>query len=292
MVYLNPRPDESSIGRFYPEDYAPYQPPSQRPRGWMRRVRNALERLVWSHEYGDPPQLDGLGQRLLARLVGPFFRPSRDSMTAIPFHGAGRLLEFGCGSGWFAYRMQQRGFHVTGLDASAFAAAQVTRHFGIPVHVGTLPHRDIADASFDLITMGAVLEHVHWPRAVFAAAAKALRRDGLLVVSVPNIASWGFRYFGRHWWPLELPRHLLHFTPATLTRLARDHGFDVLELRMPARTSWMTHSVNTACRDPQFVQKRRLVRLAQHRFVRRVLTRWTVQAGQGDCLMMIARRAA
>src|SRR5262249_781428 len=57
MSYLNPRPNEASIGRFYPEDYEPYQPPKRRRSGWWPRLRE--------------------------KLLGP----DRDSMTALPFYG-------------------------------------------------------------------------------------------------------------------------------------------------------------------------------------------------------------
>ena len=43
------------------------------------------------------------------------------------------------------------------------------------------------------------------------AAAEALHPGGYLVVSVPNLASWGFRTFREDWWGLQLPHHLLAF---------------------------------------------------------------------------------
>ena len=43
-----------------------------------------------------------------------------------------------------------------------------------------------------------------------------LAPDGLLIVGVPNAGGLGASLFGRAWSGLELPRHLSHFTPATL----------------------------------------------------------------------------
>jgi 2-polyprenyl-3-methyl-5-hydroxy-6-metoxy-1,4-benzoquinol methylase len=291
MHYLNPRPDEASIGRFYPADYEPYQPPQKSFTSWRARLRRYLKRISMAHLYGDPPRLKHWYQRALAAAAAPWFRPSRDSLTALPYHGRGRLLDFGCGSGWYLHRMRERGWDVTGIDFSEHAAGGVRQHFGLPVLVGSLPHPEVAPESFDVITMGCVLEHVHDPHRVVGAAAEALRPGGLLVISVPNIDSWGFRYFGEDWWSLELPRHLLHFTPPTLRRLVESHGLEVQEQRMMARGSWMRRSLEiTRRREDQPVGRRLLGRLGRWRVVSSSLTRWTVCTRQSDCIMVIARR--
>lgn len=287
MGYLNPRPTVACIGQFYPADYECYAVPQPKPRlGSARRER--LERLVLAHGYGYPPRPGFLG-RMAARLASPFFGPDRDSFTAIPFAGDGKLLDYGCGSGWYAHRMRQRGWDVTGLDFSPHAAARVRDHFKIPVHVGTLPHPDVHAESFDAITMGAVLEHVHDPHPVIGAAAEALRPGGLLVVCVPNLASWQHRYFGADCWSLELPRHLLHFTPETLRRLVEGHGLEVSELRIVGRTSWMRRSLSAARRHGD---RRWLTRLCGLPGVAGMVTRWTARTGRADSMTLLARKPA
>lgn len=270
MGYLNPRPDEASIGRFYPENYEPYQPP--------KTARNS----PWS--------------RLRERLLGP----DRDSMTALPLHGKRRLLDYGCGSGWFGHRMRERGWQVTGMDMSAYAVESARNHFKLTVIHGTLPHADIGPESFDVVTLGAVLEHLHWPHRVIGAAVRALTPGGYLVLSVPNVASWGFRFFGSDWFPLELPRHLLHFTPQTLQRLVQMHGLEVTDLRMLGRTNWMRRSLanrhERRCREKnkpnQPARRNYLAAIGRVRMMQSWLTRWTVWTGQADCLLLVARRPA
>lgn len=260
MVYLNPRPAAESIAQFYPDDYACYQAPLRRGwRAWMKKQRARLGR--------------------------------GESLTGLPMHGAGQLLDFGCGSGWFAHRMQERGWNVTAMDFSPHAARRVREAFGLSVLVGTLPHAEIQPASFDMITMGQVLEHVYDPRAIIAAAARALKPGGRLVISVPNLASWGFRTFGAQWWPLDLPRHLLHFTPVTLQRLVEIEGLQVQELRFVPRTSWMEHTLS-AVRNAGNPQRgvALLAAAGRIRLFRSLLTRWTVSRGQGDCMLLTAAR--
>jgi len=291
MAYLNPRPNETTIGHFYADEYECYQPPARTHEGPWARLRRGLERLALARTYGYPPPLTRPHQQILAALATPLLGRARNSLTAVPFVGAGKMLDFGCGSGWYAQRMREQGWDVTGMDFSEHAAREVTRRYGIPVHVGSLPHPAVAPESFDLITMGCVLEHVHQPHELIREAARALRPGGLLVIVVPNMDSWGFRFFKEDWWPLELPRHLLHFTPETLRRLVESHRLEVAELRMLARGGWMRRSLAISRRNPHGPLVRRLLgRLGTLRVVSSLFTRYSVWTNQADGILLMARR--
>jgi SAM-dependent methyltransferase len=80
------------------------------------------------------------------------------------------------------------------------------------------------EAGFDLILMFHVLEHLDDPAAALRACAERLRPGGRLVIAVPNYASWQSRYARDRWFHLDVPRHLFHFTPASLARLLREAG--------------------------------------------------------------------
>src|SRR5262249_34256030 len=134
----------------------------------------------------------------------------------LPWHGNGRLLDFGCGGGSFLERMHKQGWSRVGLDTSEAAVRSIRSELGLAAPVGTLPHPELAPESFDVITMWHALEHVHAPLDVLREAHRLLAPGGRLLVAVPNIASWPFRWFGRDWFGLDLPRHLTHFEPETL----------------------------------------------------------------------------
>jgi SAM-dependent methyltransferase len=71
------------------------------------------------------------------------------------------------------------------------------------------------------------LEHLRDPAGAIAAAHALLTPGGLLIVAVPNRASWQARVLGRRWLALDLPRHLVHIAaPALLDGLHRA-GFEV-----------------------------------------------------------------
>jgi SAM-dependent methyltransferase len=99
------------------------------------------------------------------------------------------------------------------------------------VHTGTLASCSLPAASYDVITLWDVFEHLHDPEATLTEAARLLRPAGLLVMSTPNLASWDRRLFGKYWIGYELPRHLYLFDRWNVTPLLARQGFDLLEVR-------------------------------------------------------------
>ena len=59
-----------------------------------------------------------------------------------------------------------------------------------------------------------------------------LAPGGLLIIEVPNAGGLGGAIFGKAWSGLELPRHLSHFSPATLERAVEQAG---------GRVKWCWH---------------------------------------------------
>jgi SAM-dependent methyltransferase len=203
LCYTNPRPDLGSINQFYPADYQCHQ-------GKVASCKPA--------PYG----------ARLARLL--------------PIRGLARLLDFGCGAGDFLARMHALGWNVTGLDMVEVAVARVRDQHGLPAHVGTLPNPLWTDACFEAITMWQSLEHVHQPLDVLHAAYRLLTSGGKLIVTTPNFAGLGSRWFGSDWYGLDVPRHLTHFTPETLRMMLGRAGFEGIEIRQQRHNSWIRHS--------------------------------------------------
>jgi len=69
------------------------------------------------------------------------------------------------------------------------------------------------------------------------------------VIEVPNAGGLGARIFGRAWSGLELPRHLSHFTPATLERTAAQAGGRVVWCWHQAKPRYYLWSLGYWLRD-------------------------------------------
>jgi 2-polyprenyl-3-methyl-5-hydroxy-6-metoxy-1,4-benzoquinol methylase len=137
----------------------------------------------------------------------------------------GRLLDIGCGMGYFLLACRRSGYDVEGMDISADSAAYVQDELKIPVAVGTIDGVEYASESFDVITMWHFLEHAREPDKYIEKARQWLKQDGILVVDVPNYMGTDARKMWDHWTGWSLPYHFYHFTPETLQQLLVKQGF-------------------------------------------------------------------
>jgi 2-polyprenyl-3-methyl-5-hydroxy-6-metoxy-1,4-benzoquinol methylase len=257
LHYTNPRPDARTIRRFYPTDYRPHRRP--------RKLREA----------GRPS--------VVARWTGRAC-PERDG--TLPWQGQGRLLDFGCGGGGYLKRMADHGWEVTGLDNAVGAVRAVQEELGLRALAGTLPHPRLPPASFDVVTMWHSLEHVHRPLATLREAWQVLVPGGRLVVACPNRASWAARAFGPDWFALDLPRHLTHFDPATLTHMLTAAGFAVTDVRLIRHSDWLRSSAKLAATRGGPLWQRPLTRKP----VAKLAAGLTFAAGASDCMVAVAER--
>ncbi len=143
--------------------------------------------------------------------------------------------------------MADLGWQVTGLDMAEHVVRTVRDELGCDAVAGTLPHPSLAPASFDVVTMWQSLEHVHQPLAILREALRVLVPGGTAVIAVPNFAGFSARWFGPHWFGLDLPRHLTHFTPTTLTDMLQAAGFRVKSVRGLVHADWLRSSARRAC---------------------------------------------
>lgn len=104
-----------------------------------------------------------------------------------------RVLEVGCGLGFFGRRLQKE-FTYVGFDISidALTYARVLNHLSTSVsgEAGALPFRD---HSFDALVAFDLVEHLMDPLLFFGEAWRVLKPDGIVVVTTPNISSLGNR---------------------------------------------------------------------------------------------------
>jgi SAM-dependent methyltransferase len=239
LHYTNPRPTLATLGRYYPSNYSPYQSEEKPAAGEGGTIQN----LVLRDAFGAPAVRPSAGGRAMAKLIR-LVRPPESFGFGVSYRGRGRLLDFGCGSGKFLRRMHALGWNVTGIDFSEEVRA-VTASGLRAVH-GTLPHPQLGPGSFDVVTLRHALEHVPDPRATLRDAWNLLDGGGLLLVAVPNYEAWEIARLGEAAMGLDLPRHLTHFTPATLAAMMRGQGLTEVRLRQKSRASWIRKAAKRA----------------------------------------------
>jgi 2-polyprenyl-3-methyl-5-hydroxy-6-metoxy-1,4-benzoquinol methylase len=151
-----------------------------------------------------------------------FFRKTKKS---------GKLLDIGCGMGYFLHASRLAGYDVEGMDISSDSAAYVKNTLGIRVTVGIVDDIDYPPESFDIVTMWHFLEHAREPVKYLQKAWRWLKPDGILVVDVPNYQGTDAKKMWENWAGWSLPYHFYHFTPDTQKRLLAKHGFHTVRAK-------------------------------------------------------------
>lgn len=194
LLFTNPRPDESSISRYYQsETYISHSDKSN-------SITDVLYKLVRNIT---------LQQKL--KLVNSISKK-------------GKLLDYGCGTGYFLKTCRKNGWDTFGVEPETSARSQALQQTDGQIfpNLATLE-----ELGFDVITLWHVLEHVHPLHEVLSQLVSLLDENSKLVIAVPNPKSYDAQKYGVHWAAYDLPRHLYHFNRENVTHLARNHGMKV-----------------------------------------------------------------
>jgi SAM-dependent methyltransferase len=169
--------------------------------------------------------------------VPPFVlgRLERTVASLEQYRRLNRWLDVGCGAGTLLRALANRGWHAVGTEVAP-AAVNAARGLGFEVHLGETGKLDLPPASFDVISLIEVLEHVPDPDWLLAAAARLMRPWGALYLTTPNGRSLTARLLGTRWTVISPPEHLQLFSVKGLHAALARSGFLV-------RRTW-THGLN------------------------------------------------
>jgi 2-polyprenyl-6-hydroxyphenyl methylase/3-demethylubiquinone-9 3-methyltransferase len=148
-----------------------------------------------------------------------------------------RVLDVGCGEGWFCDAFAAAGFVAVGVDVAPEAIRRArARYPSLEFALCGETSMPFADGSFGAAWLGEVLEHVRDGIGLLAEVARVVGPGGLLLASTPDHGVWrrlalglSRRAFERHFEPRA--DHLRFFTRRTLAALLDAGGFDHVELR-------------------------------------------------------------
>lgn len=137
----------------------------------------------------------------------------------------GSILDIGAGTGMFLSEFKDRGWIVDGVELESHAVSYAKKQYKITLRHGDFFQFKFQKKVYDCVTLNGVLEHLHDPLSTLTAIRPLLKRDGLLVLSIPNVSGIGRTIFGKNWFPWQPPRHLYHFSPITIREMLKNAGY-------------------------------------------------------------------
>ncbi len=141
-----------------------------------------------------------------------------------------RVLEIGCGRGVLLEALSHLGHECHGTERSNLAATRAQRIVEIKIYTDPFEQYELPENYFDVVILWHVLEHLENPVLTLTHVSNLLRPRGVLIIEVPNLSSLQARLTGKHWFHLDIQRHLYHFTAKGLTTLLENCGFQIMKM--------------------------------------------------------------
>lgn len=198
LLFTEPRPSKEKIGEYYKsEEYYSHQ---ENKHGFIPKIYEKVKSVNLKKKY----------------------RISTKGMKT------GKVLDIGCGVGDFLHTMEQKGWECTGVepskDAKNIARKRIKGKLFAPEEVIKMQ-----EASFDLITMWHVLEHVDDLKWELEQLTRLIKPDGRIVIAVPNYKSYDAQFYKELWAAYDVPRHLNHFNQKTLANIFKTKGLNLVQ---------------------------------------------------------------
>lgn len=146
-----------------------------------------------------------------------------------PYRKTNRLIDVGCGIGYFLEVAKRRGWEVYGTEYTE-EAVSICEGKGASMQLGPLNTANYEAESFDIICSFEVIEHINNPLLELASFNKILRKGGLVYCTTPNFNAVERYQLGADWNVLTYPEHLSYYTPKTLKRVFKEAGFSTKKM--------------------------------------------------------------
>ncbi|MDO8658649.1 MAG: class I SAM-dependent methyltransferase [Candidatus Levybacteria bacterium] len=147
------------------------------------------------------------------------------------FKKSGDVLDVGCSSGILMEILNKKGFNVWGIEPNSQAHTAAKKKFGDKIFYGILENfLEYNKKQFDVVIYNHVLEHIDDINKEFRLIKRTLKKNGILIIGLPNTSSVIF-YLRQMFWELLRPNeHVWHFSEKYLTKYLNNNNYEILNM--------------------------------------------------------------
>ena len=201
LLFTNPCPTPDKIGDYYKsEDYLSH---NEEKKSFFAKIYNSVKKINIRNKYN----------------IAVNHQQSDVS-----------ILDIGCGVGDFLLYAKENGCNITGIEPSEDARKVAEKKLNSKI-LSPEELENIPDESFDIITMWHVLEHVADLKTEIYHLQRILKKDGRLILALPNYKSYDAEYYKDKWAAYDVPRHLNHFSQTSIKNIFNKTKLQLIDIK-------------------------------------------------------------
>jgi SAM-dependent methyltransferase len=197
FVFINPRPAENELSKYYESpDYISHT-------ATKKGLINYLYLKIRNHTL-------------------------KRKFTLVNKNVTGKsIMDIGCASGELLNEFKNKGWSTLGIEPNENARKSAVENYGLMIEEEAHLNK-IENESFDVISMWHVLEHVSNLQERMNQLSRIIKKDGIIVIALPNRKSFDAVFYEKFWAAYDVPRHLYHFSPENVELLFSRFGFKLI----------------------------------------------------------------
>jgi len=283
LHFTNPRPNLKNIGKYYPKSYS-YHSSTSLFKAFLYRAASYVSNnnfLAWFFSF-----VPGISDKLIE-----FIKPQIPDPVRLYYRNGGKgvMLDIGCGAGFTA--------NFWGSSGSIISYQSIAKTAGIEINLnarqalirrGIKVYDDISRVPFSnkfgVIRMNWSLEHVHSPSRYFQFIKNHLKKDGQVIITVPNYKGLLYKLAPN---AVELPIHLYHFRSVDIENYASRFGFKIVAFKSFSYPSMFIFASKIGMFPSDFFKK---FRMRDARNFQSLLNRFDLNGFGNDMLIILTHQ--
>ncbi len=207
-----------NMSQYYPSDYYSFNLSSESENVVKRAVRRQRDYYALFNR--------GFIGGFVYRRFPSGAQQSRSLYRVSSLGKDSRILDVGCGNGYFLRVLRDFGFkHLVGIDPYVRKGADYGDHVKI---LKKLIHQ--LSGKYDLIMFHHSFEHISDPRDTLLAVGRLLSADGTCLIRIPIVDSWAWKNYKENWVYIDAPRHFFLHSYRSMQILAERTQFKIRDV--------------------------------------------------------------
>ena len=139
-----------------------------------------------------------------------------------------KVLDYGCGAGEFLKHIEND-VETYGFEPNDNAKNYALQKCKKTKFVTSL--NEFENENLNVITLWHVFEHIENQKEMLELFYSKLKKNGTLIIAVPNCTSWDAQHYKENWAAYDVPRHIYHFSKSGMEKLMNNENWKIKKIK-------------------------------------------------------------